>query len=129
MLLVKTKLDRSTLHGIGLFVAELIREGKMVWRYSPEVDIKLPGELIAGLLQPCREQIRRYTYREKFTGLYVLCSDDARFFNHSTDPNCVAVDDGADGVTVARREISHGEELTCDYALFNLDLVEGKYQI
>jgi SET domain-containing protein len=34
MLLAKTKLDRSALHGIGLFAAELIREGKMVWRCS-----------------------------------------------------------------------------------------------
>ena len=129
MLLVKTKLDKSPVHGIGLFAAEFIPEGTVIWEFNPAVDTKLTCEQIAQLSPPCQEQIERYTYREKFTGMYVLCGDDARFFNHSADPNCVDIDNAAEGLTVARRNIYPGEELTCDYALFDLDLLEGKYQL
>lgn len=130
MLLVKTRLAASAIHGIGLFAAEFIREGTVVWQSHPAFDIRLTADQISGLPAPCREQIQKYSYREKHTGLYVLCGDDARFFNHSVRPNCIDVYSGEDGdLTLAARDIEEGEELTCDYALFDLDLVEGKYAV
>jgi SET domain-containing protein len=130
VLLVKTRLAASDIHGIGLFAAEFIREGTVVWESHPDLDIRLTEEQISGLAEPCREQTRKYSYREKQTGLYVLCGDDARFFNHSARPNCLDVftDEGRD-LTLAARDIEEGEELTCDYALFDLDLVEGRYSV
>ena len=130
MLLVKTRLAASAIHGVGLFAAEFIREGAVVWESHPAVDVRLTEGQISGLAGPCREQIRKYSYREKRTGLYVLCGDDARFFNHSDRPNCIDLCGGEVGdITVAARDIAEGEELTCDYALFDLDLVEGKYAV
>lgn len=129
MLLVKTKLDKSVIHGIGLFAAEFIPKGTRIWEMHPAIDIKLTYEEIAQLPLSCREQMHRYTYREKMSGLYVLCGDDARFFNHSAEPNCIDQENDFGGITVARRDIEAGEELTCDYALFDLDMIEGKYQI
>lgn len=130
VLLVKTRLAVSDIHGIGLFAAEPIREGTVVWRSHPAVDIRMTEGQISALPAPCREQIQKYSYREKQTGLYVLCGDDARFFNHSARPNCIDVygEEGQD-LTLAARDIEEGEELTCDYALFDLDLVEGKYTV
>lgn len=130
MLLVKTRLAASSIHGVGLFAAEFIREGRVVWESHPAFDIRLTAEQIAELPEPCREQIRKYSYRERQTGLYVLCGDDARFFNHCDRPNCVDVltAEGGD-LTLAARDIGEGEEMTCDYALFDLDLVEGRYSI
>lgn len=92
MLLVKTKLEKSHIHGIGLFAAEFIAEGTRIWELHPAVDIKLSGEQIAQLPVSCQAQMQRYTYREKMSGLYVLCGDDARFFNHSAEPNCIDLD-------------------------------------
>jgi len=130
MLLVKTRLAASEIHGIGLFAAEFIREGTVVWESHPAFDIRLTAAQISGLSDPCREQVQKYSYREKHSGLYVLCGDDARFFNHSARPNCIDVYSGEDGdLTLATRDIEEGEELTCDYALFDLDLVEGKYTV
>lgn len=130
MLLVKTRLAPSHIHGIGLFAAEFIRKGTVVWESNPELDIRLTEEQISRLPEPCREQTRKYSYREKQTGLYVLCGDDARFFNHSARPNCLDVFTAEDGdLTLAARDIEEGEEMTCDYALFDLDLVEGKYSV
>lgn len=129
MLLVRTTLGPSSIHGIGLFAAEPILKGVVLWRYHPSVDRKLTEAELESLAPPCREQMRRYTYREKGSRLYVLCGDDARFFNHAQEPNCVDTDDSPEGLTIAARDISAGEELTCDYSLFDEDLREGRYRI
>lgn len=130
MLLVRTKLGVSDIHGVGLFAIESIKEGTVIWRFHPVIDIKLTAEHLNLLALPCQEQTRKYTYREKHTGLYILCGDDARFFTHSAKPNCLDVFNSEhEDVTVAMRDIAPGEELTCDYAMFDLDLIEGKYSI
>lgn len=130
MLLVRTKLEVSLIEGIGLFTVEPLPAGTVIWRLHPTIDLRLTAEQIDELASPCREQARKYSYREKHSGLYVLCGDDARFFNHSPSPNCLDIYNGHDeDLTVAARDIAAGEELTCDYALFDLDLVEGKYKI
>jgi SET domain-containing protein len=33
MLLVKTYLDKSAIHGLGVFAGEVIRKGAKVWRF------------------------------------------------------------------------------------------------
>ena len=128
MLLVKTKLDVSAIHGIGLFAAEFIGKGAIIWRFNPLFDLRFDEKQIEHLSEAAREQIKKYSYREKHSRLYVLCGDDARFFNHSDDSNCLDFYHEGQDVTVARRDIKAGEELTCDYALFDLDLVEGLYE-
>jgi SET domain-containing protein len=130
MLLVKTKLDVSHIHGIGLYADDFIAEGTIVWKFNPVIDIWLRKEEIEGLSCAAREQIEKYSYRAQHTGLYALCGDDARFFNHSADPNCFDICHSIEeDLTIARRDIQKGEELTCDYALFDMDLVEGIYKI
>ncbi|MCU1287968.1 MAG: hypothetical protein JWN60_197 [Acidobacteria bacterium] len=129
MLLVKTKLGVSCIEGIGLFAAEFIKKGTILWRYNSLIDLRLTAREIGELDDCCREQIKKYTYREKDSNLYVLCGDDARFFNHSDEPNCLDVCDGGENdVTIASRNINQGEELTCNYALFDMDLIEGFYR-
>lgn len=119
MLLVRTYLDRSAIHGIGLFAAERIPAGTVVWRRSPELDLALTAEQIAALHPAAREQVEKYTYLDRMLGKYVLCGDDARFFNHSEAPNCHDYPDEGGGTTVAARDIEPGEELTSDYASFD----------
>jgi uncharacterized protein len=121
MLLVKTHLDKSRIHGIGLFASEPIRKGTVIWRLDPSIDVQLTADQIEALAPPARGQIRKYTYRDRVLGMYVLCGDDARFFNHDLDPNCHDLPDSDGGTTVAARDIAAGEELTCDYAQFDAD--------
>lgn len=130
MLLVKTKLAHSAIHGIGLFADEFIPKGTIIWKFNPVIDITLCLDQIEKLSEPSCEQIKKYTYRSMISGCYVLCGDDARFFNHSTEPNCYDVCESQEqDLTIARRDIEKDEELTSDYSLFDLDLVEGKYKI
>jgi SET domain-containing protein len=130
MLLVKTKLDLSGIHGIGLFADEFIPKDTVIWKFNALIDLRCSEEEIQKLSRDSRRQIEKYSYREKHSGLYVLCGDDARFFNHSTTPNCFDYyRNEEEDLTVALRDIYPGEELTCDYAQFDLDLVFGKYQM
>jgi SET domain-containing protein len=130
MLLTKTRLGMSGIHGVGLFADQFIPAGTIVWKFNPLIDIRFPGEEFSSLSEEAREQIRKYSYRERSSGLYVLCGDDARFFNHSPEPNCIDICDGDNGdITKAIADIERGEELTCDYSLFDLDLIEGRYSL
>ena len=129
MLCVKTKIGKSSIHGIGLFADEFIAAETVVWKFSDLIDLCFDEKQIDGLSEIVKEQISRYCYRDKRSGLYVLCGDDARFFNHSKEPNCLDFYDYKDlgNVTIAARDIGAGEELTCDYAAFDLDFAEKDY--
>jgi hypothetical protein len=119
MLLVKTYLDRSAIHGIGLFAGERIRKGTVIWRRSPDIDILLDPAQLDRLHPEARAQIEKYTYLDHKLGKLVLCGDDARFFNHAEEPNCHDFPDETGGTTVAARDIEQCEELTSDYASFD----------
>jgi SET domain-containing protein len=121
MLLVKTRLGQSQIEGIGLFAAEPIKAGTVTWRFLEGYDQLFSAEQIAGLPMVAREAIETYTYLHRQGGLYVYCLDNARFMNHADDPNTagVHVDGAIEGYDIATRDIAEGEELTCDYRLFD----------
>ncbi len=62
-----------------------------------------------------QEQLWRYIYFDKKHKKYLLCGDNARFFNHSNNPNC---DDSSDDITMTVKDIKKGEELTVNYRTF-----------
>jgi SET domain-containing protein len=123
MLLVKTFLAPSRIHGIGLFAAERIPKGTVLWRMNPTIDLELTDADLQALAEPARLQMIKYTYVDLVRCTRVLCGDDARFFNHDELPNCQDIPDADGGVTVAARDIDEGEELTSDYASFDAEHV------
>ena len=114
MLLVKTRIGPSPIHGIGIFAAEFIAKGTIIWQFQPGFDVKLAPEALRNLSPPALEQALNYCYYED--GAYILCADDARFFNASRTPNCTS--DELNISTIAARDIAKGEELTEDYRGF-----------
>lgn len=118
MLLVKTKLGQSKIQGIGLFADEFIPKGTVVWRYVSGFDLRFTKKEVDSFPVTARECIYHYSYLSKDTGFYVLCSDDARFYNHSQNPNTKGVDlEGTDNEVgdIAIVDINIGDEITCDY--------------
>ncbi len=124
MLLVKTKIGPSKIHGIGIFADELIPKGTRIWQYHEGIDSRFDEAFLATLPEIEQRQMLNYAYKNPRTGLYVLCGDDARFFNHSDTPNTEDVEfDGGvvegEGITIAAKDIQPGEEIVSDYRSFD----------
>lgn len=116
MLLVKTALAPSPIHGSGLFAGEPIVSGTDVWRFQEGFDLeKTPAE-VAALPAVAQDWFKRYGYLDHHLDQYILSFDDARFMNHSEDPN-VRPDykRHRSAVGVAVRDIARGEEMTINY--------------
>ena len=121
MFLIPTYLGRSPIHGIGVFTPVALPANTIIWEFSPDIDWRLSPDELERFPEPYQDKLRMYCYLEA-SGLYVFCGDNAKYMNHSFEPNC---DDGNGPCTVAKRDIAAGEELTCDYRLFDMDSVEN----
>ena len=108
---------RSRLHGRGAFALRRIRKGTRIIEYL--------GDRISH-----READRRYddkTSEDSHTFLFIVDrgvvidgganGNDARFINHSCDPNCESVIDDRRVFIEAVRTIQPGDELTYDYQI------------
>ena len=87
MLLIKTKIDKSNIHGIGLFAAQFIPKGTIVWKFVDDFDLRIEKDKLNDLSKPSREQALKYGYISRRTNKFIIPFDDSRFFNHSDTPN------------------------------------------
>lgn len=116
MLLVKTYLDRSPIHGLGVFAAEVIRKETRIWRFVEGFDRCYSPKEFARLPKPARDFLKSYGY--KVDGEILFTVDNDHYINHSDDPNTYL----KNGYTIALRNISKGEEITNDYREFDATL-------
>jgi SET domain-containing protein len=113
--LPKIEVRRSKVQGRGVFAAEPIEKGTRIIEYT--------GERIGHV-----EASRRYddeTMQRHHTFLFTVSSrtvldaavggNEARFINHSCDPNCEAIIERSRVYIYARRDIPAGAELFYDY--------------
>lgn len=122
MNLVKTYIDKSDIQGIGLFANEFIPEGTKIWEISG-FDIVVDDDTFKSL--PLTEEqlkyVKKYIYFNN--GYWIYCGDDAKFTNHSTEPNTLV----SFSEQIALRDIYPGEEITCDYRLLDKDFNEEEF--
>jgi SET domain-containing protein len=108
---------RSEVHGMGAFALRRIRKGTRIVEYL--------GERVSHA-----EADRRYENKEAndaHTFLFIVDArtvidagvdgNDARFFNHSCNPNCESVIEKRRVFIEATRTIEPGEEMTYDYQI------------
>lgn len=118
MLLVKTKIAPSKIAGIGLFADEHIPKGTLTWKFVPGFDLRFTKEELEKLPEIAQDFAKKYAYLSKDTGYYILCTDNARFYNHSDNPNTGRVElkgTLGEGGDIAIRDIKKGEEMTYNY--------------
>ena len=114
MLLFDTELRPSNIHGIGVFLLEPVKKGEVVWRFDSRVDRIYTEAEIASLPERSQQFLRTYSTFQQATGLWVLCGDNGRHFNHSETPNTIS-DAIAFGQDMAAEDLPVGTELTSDY--------------
>jgi hypothetical protein len=108
----------SSVHGRGVFATRRIEKGERIIEYL--------GERVSH-----EEADRRYESKEEndsHTFLFIVDSktvidagvdgNDARFFNHSCNPNCESVVEKRRVYIEAIRAIEPGEEMTYDYQIY-----------
>ncbi|HXR75162.1 MAG TPA: SET domain-containing protein [Bryobacteraceae bacterium] len=115
MLTIKTELRQSHVHGLGVFAAEFIPAGTVVWVFQPDFDFRVSESTVAALPEVARERLLHYS--AKWGGGYVISADDSRFLNHSESPNLRTMNEP--DADVAVRDIHPGEELLEDYREFD----------
>ena len=110
MMLIETYVASSKIQGLGLFASGDVAAGTRIWRLDPGFDLVLTEEKLKSLPQFQQQYFIRYCY--KYRGFYFYCVDNARFMNHSLQPNTFEKPDG----TYALRDIRKDEEILCNYA-------------
>ena len=115
MLMVETELRESAIHGIGVFLLEDVRKGQLVWRFDSRIDRVFSDAELDEMPDQLREYLTTYSTFQEQSGLWVLCGDNGRHFNHSDAPTTVskAISFGEDR---AASDLGVGTELTSDYS-------------
>ena len=118
MILVKTKLGKSTKHKTGLLADQFIPKGTITWEYHPLFDSAFTEEEVGQMSEPARKQFLHYAYFYKDINKHVLCFDDQRFINHSANKEDINILSTPER-DIALKDIEIGEELLCDYDQFD----------
>jgi hypothetical protein len=102
--------------GYGVVATKFIPKGTITWALDKLDRTYTPQQVRA--MDPLYQQVLDiYTYRNP-EGNFILCWDNARFVNHSSNSNCVTT---AYEFEIAIRDIHPGEQLTDDYGYLNLE--------
>jgi SET domain-containing protein len=116
MNIVKTYIDKSPVNGTGLFAAEFIPKGTLIWELQDHFDTVIKEDDFKFITGPTstmskvqKEYLFKYCYFKN--GKRVLCADDAKFANHSLNANTISTFDKQ----YAKVDIQIGEEIFCDY--------------
>jgi hypothetical protein len=102
--------------GYGLVATRLIPKGTITWVLD-KLDRFFTRDQITKMDPLYQEVLDKYTYRNA-EGNYILCWDNARFVNHSSNSNCITT---AYEFEIAVRDIQPGEEITDDYGYLNIE--------
>ena len=128
MLKVKTYIDKSTIEnaGLGCFAAKNIKKGDLIWELNTFFDGVYSEQSFNIMSDIEIEFVKTYSFMEN--GLYFLCVDNARFFNHSVE-NCNTLDPCNTYKTFALCDINIGDEILSNYSTFGSTELDKKFNM
>jgi SET domain-containing protein len=87
MFCIETYLAPSSIHGIGCFSNQTVKQAEIVARRNPHIDQEISQQLYDTFSENEKNQIKKYAWKNKENGNIMLNTDDTRFLNHSDTPN------------------------------------------
>lgn len=117
MFKVKTYLNKSNIHGIGLFSGYDIKAGTIVYIPNNNLDLILNEDNFKKLSKDEKDTIKHFGYKSK-NNKWHLAFDNMRFCNHSKTKNNISTGDR--GHLYASQDINKDEELLQNYAEFEV---------
>ena len=108
---VQTEVRQSGVHGRGVYAGRFISEGTRIIEYT--------GECVSWKTAPDDEGPHTFNFGLENGDVInpEVGGNDARWINHSCDPNCEAIEEDHRIFIHATRNIQAGEELLYDYAM------------
>src|SRR6266404_4318706 len=109
---VRIEVRQSGVHGRGVYATQFIPEGARIIEYT--------GQRVSWEAAPDDDN-DPHTFNFGLENGEVINAEiggnDARWINHSCDPNCEAIEEDDRIFIYAMRDIERGEELFFDYAM------------
>ncbi|MBI1308449.1 MAG: SET domain-containing protein-lysine N-methyltransferase [Proteobacteria bacterium] len=121
MMHVQYKLDKSPLHGIGLFAAQPIKQGALIYSASPILDVNISSEQFESLTEAEKSEVRFWGFWIEDEQVWHVDFDVSKFINHDRNSTVTQDGDHKDAYLVATRDIKSGEELTQNYLEFETE--------
>ncbi len=107
----------SSIQGHGAFASRRIRQGTRIIEYTGERLTPLQADTRYDDDRGERPRVLLFTVDRRTVIDAGAGGNEARYFNHSCEPNCEAVSENKRVYLEALRTIAAGEELTYDYQL------------
>ncbi len=114
---LKFKVQSSRIQGRGAFATQKIRKGVRVIEYKGELITQTEADQRYENTDDRTSPILLFQVDKRFVIDAGVNGNEARFINHSCDPNCETVSDKRKIFVEAIRTIYPGEELAYDYNL------------
>ena len=120
MLIKKSHLKNIDNKGIGLFAGENISKNDFIWIYNNIIDLIIePNNIPVELNDFVNTYATKIKNSEQHKGKWLLYCDNARFINHSNNPNTKSL--GNFKGNIAIKDILENEEITIDYTDIDSD--------
>jgi hypothetical protein len=112
--MVETELRQSLIHGVGTFLLEDVKAGDLIWRFDSRIDRIFSDAELQTMPERLQAFLGMYSTFHEASGLWVLCGDNGRHFNHADEPNTTSLG-VAFGDDIAASDLKAGTELTTNY--------------
>ena len=107
----------SSIHGLGAFASRKIRKTTRIIEYLGERITHEEADRRYGDEDGANSHVLLFTVNTKTVIDAGVDGNEAKYINHSCEPNCEAITESGRVFIVALRTIPAGEELTYDYRL------------
>lgn len=127
MMYVSCKLGKSPIHSIGIFAAEDIKQGQLIYTVDPNIDLNTTLEQFSTFNDEEKARVRYFGYWSKLDQVWHVDFEDMRYINHSFAPNTTQDFSKTEAPLTALRDIRAGEELTQNYLEFeDVETLKGR---